>query len=161
MAHRGREDRQECLPQLMSGKNAISLECLITQEEKMVRNVFHDHRQVKLPSVWYAGSHRTKLLPRVPLAQQAWELPQGNHGACDTVPFLFQEKLLPRVLLANRHETFHREIMELVTLSFTVSGEAAPKGPAGQQAWELSQGNHERDGGARCTRTHNPCKQKF
>jgi hypothetical protein len=24
---------------------------------------------------------------------------------------MFQEKLLPRVLLANRHETFHREIM--------------------------------------------------
>ena len=46
-------------------KDALNLECRLTEEEIMVRNVFHDY--------------------------------------C-------QEKLMPRVLLANRNEVFHRDI---------------------------------------------------
>lgn len=61
--------------------DALNLECRLTEDEKMVRNVFHDY--------------------------------------C-------QEKLLPRVLMANRHETFHREIMnemgELGVLGPTIQG---------------------------------------
>ena len=41
-----------------------------------------------------------------------------------------QEKLLPRVMLANRHETFHREIMsemgELGVLGPTIQGYGCP-----------------------------------
>jgi hypothetical protein len=89
--HTGREDGQECLPQLLSGKNAISLECQLTEDEKMVRNVFHDYcqvkrhqsgvldhtGQVKAPLVWGRGSLRTRKW-----SGMSW------------------------VLLANRHETF-------------------------------------------------------
>ncbi len=70
---------------------------------------------------------------------------EGNHGACDTVPLLFQEKLLPRVLLANRHENFHREIMELVTLSLYCFGRSCSQGscwptgvrPSTGKSWSL------------------------
>ena len=48
-------------------KDALNLECRLTEEEVMVRDVFHDY--------------------------------------C-------QEKLMPRITLANRHESFDREIME-------------------------------------------------
>jgi hypothetical protein len=48
------------LPGLLSGKNAISLECRLTEDEKMVRNVFHDYCQVKMPSVWSVSSPRTR-----------------------------------------------------------------------------------------------------
>jgi hypothetical protein len=39
----------------------------------------------------------------------SWALLAKRHETF--LPLLFQEKLLPRVLLANRHENFHREIM--------------------------------------------------
>jgi len=66
-------------------KDALNLECRLTEEEIMVRDVFHDY--------------------------------------C-------QEKLMPRVTLANRHETFHREIMsemgELGVLGPTIHGYGCP-----------------------------------
>jgi hypothetical protein len=31
--------------------DALNLECRLTEDEKMVRNVFHDYCQVKTPSV--------------------------------------------------------------------------------------------------------------
>ncbi len=40
-------DGQECLSRLLSGKTAINLECWLTEDEKMVRNVFHDYCKVK------------------------------------------------------------------------------------------------------------------
>jgi len=62
-------------------KDALNLECRLTEDEIMVRDVFHDY--------------------------------------C-------QEKLLPRVTLANRNEVFHREIMnemgELGVLGPTIKG---------------------------------------
>lgn len=66
-------------------KDALNLECRLTEEEIMVRNVFHDY--------------------------------------C-------QEKLMPRVLLANRNEVFHRDIMsemgELGVLGPTIQGYGCP-----------------------------------
>merc|ERR1719154_86359 len=66
-------------------KDALNLECRLSEEEVMVRDVFHDY--------------------------------------C-------QEKLLPRVMLANRHETFHREIMsemgDLGVLGPTIQGYGCP-----------------------------------
>jgi len=65
--------------------DALNLECRLTDDEKMVRDVFHDY--------------------------------------C-------QEKLLPRVTMANRHETFDREIMnemgELGVLGPTIQGYGCP-----------------------------------
>merc|ERR1712236_128841 len=66
-------------------KDALNLECRLTEEEIMVRDVFHDY--------------------------------------C-------QEKLLPRVTLANRNEVFHRDIMnemgELGVLGPTIQGYGCP-----------------------------------
>ena len=66
-------------------KDALNLECRLTEEEIMVRDVFHDY--------------------------------------C-------QEKLMPRVTLANRNEVFHREIMsemgELGVLGPTIQGYGCP-----------------------------------
>merc|ERR1719154_458551 len=66
-------------------KDALNLECRLSEEEVMVRDVFRDY--------------------------------------C-------QEKLLPRVMLANRHETFHREIMsemgDLGVLGPTIQGYGCP-----------------------------------
>jgi len=65
--------------------DALNLECRLTEDEKMVRDVFHDY--------------------------------------C-------QEKLMPRVTMANRHETFDREIMnemgELGVLGPTIQGYGCP-----------------------------------
>ncbi len=58
-------DGQECLPRLLSGKYAINLECLLTEDKKMVRVVFHDYCQVKTPSMWSVGSLRTRKWPGV------------------------------------------------------------------------------------------------
>jgi len=66
-------------------KDALNLECRLTEEEIMVRDVFHDY--------------------------------------C-------QEKLMPRVTLANRNEVFHRDIMnemgELGVLGPTIQGYGCP-----------------------------------
>jgi len=66
-------------------KDALNLECRLTEEEIMVRDVFHDY--------------------------------------C-------QEKLMPRVTLANRNEVFHREIMsemgDLGVLGPTIQGYGCP-----------------------------------
>jgi len=66
-------------------KDALNLECRLTEEEVMVRDVFHDY--------------------------------------C-------QEKLMPRVTLANRNEVFHRDIMsemgELGVLGPTIQGYGCP-----------------------------------
>lgn len=66
-------------------RDALNLECRLTEEEVMVRDVFHDY--------------------------------------C-------QEKLMPRVTLANRNEVFHREIMsemgELGVLGPTIQGYGCP-----------------------------------
>merc|ERR1712106_411972 len=66
-------------------KDALNLECRLTEEEVMVRDVFHDY--------------------------------------C-------QEKLMPRVMLANRNEVFHREIMsemgDLGVLGPTIQGYGCP-----------------------------------
>jgi len=66
-------------------KDALNLECRLTEEEVMVRDVFHDY--------------------------------------C-------QEKLMPRITLANRHESFDREIMEemgeLGVLGPTIQGYGCP-----------------------------------
>merc|ERR1711997_248717 len=66
-------------------KDALNLECRLTEEEVMVRDVFHDY--------------------------------------C-------QEKLMPRITLANRNETFDREIMEemgeLGVLGPTIQGYGCP-----------------------------------
>jgi len=66
-------------------KDALNLECRLTEEEVMVRDVFHDY--------------------------------------C-------QEKLMPRVMLGNRDEVFHREIMnemgELGVLGPTIQGYGCP-----------------------------------
>ena len=66
-------------------KDALNLECRLTEEEKMVRDVFHDY--------------------------------------C-------QEKLMTRVTMANRHETFDRDIMsemgELGVLGPTIHGYGCP-----------------------------------
>merc|ERR1712002_1204663 len=66
-------------------KDALNLECRLTEEEVMVRDVFHDY--------------------------------------C-------QEKLMPRVMLANRDEVFHREIMnemgDLGVLGPTIQGYGCP-----------------------------------
>merc|ERR1711988_967077 len=66
-------------------KDALNLECRLTEVEIMVRDVFHDY--------------------------------------C-------QEKLMPRVTLANRNEVFHREIMsemgELGVLGPTIQGYGCP-----------------------------------
>ena len=66
-------------------RDALNLECRLTEEEVMVRDVFHDY--------------------------------------C-------QEKLMPRVTLANRNEVFHREIMsemgELGVLGPTNQGYGCP-----------------------------------
>lgn len=66
-------------------KDALNLECRLTKEEVMVRDVFHDY--------------------------------------C-------QEKLMPRVTLANRNEVFHRDIMnemgELGVLGPTIQGYGCP-----------------------------------
>jgi len=65
--------------------DALNLECRLTDDEKMIRDVFHDY--------------------------------------C-------QEKLLPRVTMANRHETFDRDIMsemgELGVLGPTIKGYGCP-----------------------------------
>ncbi len=48
--------------------DALNLECRLTEDEKMVRNVFHDYCQVKTPSIWSVGLPRTRdgqeCLPR-------------------------------------------------------------------------------------------------
>jgi len=66
-------------------RDALNLECRLTEEEVMVRDVFHDY--------------------------------------C-------QEKLMPRVTLANRNEVFHRDIMsemgELGVLGPTIQGYGCP-----------------------------------
>jgi len=66
-------------------RDALNLECRLTEEEVMVRDVFHDY--------------------------------------C-------QEKLMPRVMLANRNEVFHRDIMsemgELGVLGPTIHGYGCP-----------------------------------
>jgi len=66
-------------------RDALNLECRLTEEEVMVRDVFHDY--------------------------------------C-------QEKLMPRVTMANRNEVFHREIMnemgELGVLGPTIKGYGCP-----------------------------------
>merc|ERR1719508_412065 len=66
-------------------QDALNLECRLTEEEIMVRDVFHDY--------------------------------------C-------QEKLMPRVMLANRNEVFHREIMsemgDLGVLGPTIQGYGCP-----------------------------------
>jgi len=66
-------------------KDALNLECRLTEEEVMVRDVFHDY--------------------------------------C-------QEKLMPRVTLANRNEVFHRDIMnemgDLGVLGPTIQGYGCP-----------------------------------
>jgi len=65
--------------------DALNLECRLTDDEKMIRDVFHDY--------------------------------------C-------QEKLMPRVTMANRHETFDRDIMsemgELGVLGPTIKGYGCP-----------------------------------
>jgi len=75
---------KEKLPEF-NYKDALNLECRLTEEEIMIRDVFHDY--------------------------------------C-------QEKLMPRVTLANRNEVFHRDIMnemgELGVLGPTIKGYGCP-----------------------------------
>merc|ERR1711988_466012 len=83
-------------------KDALNLECRLTEEEIMMRDVFHDY--------------------------------------C-------QEKLMPRVTLANRNEVFHREIMsemgELGVLGPTIQGYGCPGVSYG--CFGLTEPNHGSD----------------